>query len=92
MSTTPSRGKSPLRVAPLMTSGLAVAAAGALAVMPAQSLFQAALAPAPIVQVHDEVALTANDGGIIGQFIGIFVGNGTSTTSPNAGILIGNGY
>lgn len=88
MTSSYSSRRSALRVAPLLISGLA---AGSLLATPVQSLLSAATAPAPLVDSHDDVTLAADTGGIIGSFIGLFIGNGTQA-SPNAGLLIGNGY
>ena len=76
-----------LRIAPLMTSGVAVVGAGVvLMVPPAATPLVSALS----TQTRD-VAPVADTGGIIGQFIGFFIGNGTRA-NPNAGLLIGNVY
>ena len=89
-----------LRVAPLVTSGLAIAGATAFIAAPpsAPSIFAASAAPAPVVQSHD-VQLTAT-GGFIGAIVGFFIGNGqdaagdcvgSACNGGNGGILIGNG-
>ena len=84
---------------PLVTSGLAIAGAGAFIAAPPSvpSIFAAAV-PSPVVQSHD-VQLTAT-GGFIGAIVGFFIGNGqdaagdcigSACNGGNGGILIGNG-
>ena len=80
------RGSRPaLRVAPLLTSGIAIAGAGLFLLAPPGA------PPALLTAQTHDVQLSASAGGIIGDFIGFFISNGTAD-HPNAGLLIGNGY
>ena len=89
-SPTADRVRRSLCVAPLMTSGLAVVGAGMVLMTPPGAPLLLSAATAPVSQPNG-VALAADSGGIIGQFIGFFIGNGTQA-NPNAGLLVGNGY
>ena len=88
-----------VRIAPLITSGVAVVGTTVALTMPLGTASLFAAAPAPAVQTQD-ITLTATAGGVLGSFIGFFIGNGTNAAADcvgsacnggNAGILLGDG-
>lgn len=72
-----------LRIAPVLTPGLLIAAGATVVTHPT-------VHTAPVPQTR-QVQLTAAKGDFVGKLISVFVSNGTAE-HPNAGLLIGDGY
>ena len=90
MSTSSNVRWTSLRVAPLIGTGVVIASTGLALVNPLMSASSNTAALQPRVVTSQDIALTA-DQGLIGQFIGFFISNGTAER-PDAGLLIGDGY
>ena len=80
-----------MRLAPLMTYGIAVIGTGVMLAVPPNATSPLSTSTHPSAPLTQQIELTASPGGIVGQFIGFFISNGTAD-HPNAGLLLGNGY